>query len=319
VTDKTQKPPLAYFQWKHDLIAELRAGSHMAETGRGPVEYAVKGHDTPTVVGIHGGPGGYDQVFPLWSDITARGFSLLAWSRPGYLRTPLSTGYSFKAQADALAALLDYLDIERVGVLGFSAGGTCALMFAAYYPERVWALILESTVSQRYHFISQNNGAGQFFARMLFNDPAVWLYNQAAAYFPKLALKSMVRFESTLDNEAAERLLNDILRDRQQVSHLMELIKSMSPFSHRKKGLENDLAQLAAIDKLPLEDIRSPTLVIHGTDDGDVPLHQAQYTASMIPGAELFLVDGGFHILTLSDKADEIVEKRIDMLLRHVP
>ncbi|TFG27957.1 hypothetical protein EU528_11965 [Candidatus Thorarchaeota archaeon] len=43
-------------------------------------------------------------------------------SRPGYLRTPISTGVAFENQADAIAALLDELDIPQAAVLGASAG-----------------------------------------------------------------------------------------------------------------------------------------------------------------------------------------------------
>ena len=319
MTKKSQKPPFEYFQWKHDLIAELRAGSQMAPIDNGPIEYAIQGRNQPVVVGCHGGPGGYDQAFPLWSDIASNGFTLLSWSRPGYLRTPLSVGYSFKAQADALAALLDYLDIKQAAVLGFSASGPCAMFFAAYYPERVWALVLESAVTQAYRFIARDHLAEQFFARILFNDPAMWLYNQLAAYFPRYALKSLMMKESSLDNESVEAKLNHILQDSGKVSHLMELIKSMSPFSLRQEGLENDLSQLAVIDELPMEKIQAPTLVIHGTEDGDVPFCHAEFAASRIPLAELFPVPGGFHLLTLTDKAEEITARRLRMLLQHVP
>ena len=319
MTDKSQKIPFEYFQWKHDLIAELRAGSQVAKTKNGPIEYAIKGQAEPFVVGFHGGPGGYDQAFPLWSDITEKGFSLLSWSRPGYLRTPLSVGYTFKEQADALATLLEYLDIQQVAVLGFSAGGTGAIFFAAYYPDRVWALVLESAVTQYYRFVPRDRLTEQFFARILFNDPAVWVYNQIAAHYPKFALKSMMMKESSLDNEELNEALQHILQDPEKVSHLMEIIKSMSPFSLRKEGLENDLSQLAAIDGLPMEKIQAPALVIHGTDDGDVPFHHAEYAASKIRGAELFPVPGGFHILSLSDNILEIREKRLHMLMKHQP
>jgi pimeloyl-ACP methyl ester carboxylesterase len=321
VTENNHKPAFEYFQWKQDLAAELEAGSQVAETRQGPIEYAVKGegHGQPVVVGFHGGPGGYDQVFPLWEGVTRHGFSLLAWSRPGYLRTPLCVGCPFKAQADAVAALLDDLNIRRVGLIGFSAGGACAMLFAAHYPERVWALILESSVSQAYRFVSRDRITEQFFTRLLFNDPAVWLYNQLAAHYPEFALRSMLAKESILDREQAERLLNQILEDPDRVSHLMAIIKSMSPFSLRQKGLENDLSQLAAIDTLPLSDIKAPTLIIHATADGDVPFHHAEYAASKIPKAELAPVTGGFHILTLCDQAETVARKRVRMLLKHRP
>jgi pimeloyl-ACP methyl ester carboxylesterase len=41
------------------------------------------------------------------------------------------------AQADAFAALLDTLGLEKVDVIGFSAGTTSALQFALRHPNRV--------------------------------------------------------------------------------------------------------------------------------------------------------------------------------------
>ena len=41
------------------------------------------------------------------------------------------------AQADALAALLDALDIGQIDVIGLSAGATSALQLALRHPEKV--------------------------------------------------------------------------------------------------------------------------------------------------------------------------------------
>ncbi|MDY6796419.1 MAG: hypothetical protein SWK76_14260 [Actinomycetota bacterium] len=77
----------------------------------------------PQVLSVHGVPGGYDQAIMLGRPFTKNGFATICPSRPGYLRTPLSTGRTIEEQADAMAALLDYLELEKVGVVCCSAGG----------------------------------------------------------------------------------------------------------------------------------------------------------------------------------------------------
>ena len=72
-----------------------------------------------------------------------------ATDRPGYLGTPLGGNGSSEAQADVAAALLDALEVERVAVVGISAGGPGAIQFAARHPERTRALVLLSAVSRR--------------------------------------------------------------------------------------------------------------------------------------------------------------------------
>jgi pimeloyl-ACP methyl ester carboxylesterase len=43
-----------------------------------------------------------------------------------------------------------------------------------------------------------------------------------------------------------------------------------------------------------------PTLIVHGTDDVDIPFSQAQELASAIPHAELVAIDGAHHLSMLT-------------------
>src|SRR5262249_36370754 len=70
------------------------------------------------------------------------GVRTIAVSRPGYLRTPLSSGATFEQQADLFAALLDKLKIKRVVVLASSGGGYPGLQFALRHPDRCIALVM---------------------------------------------------------------------------------------------------------------------------------------------------------------------------------
>jgi 2-succinyl-6-hydroxy-2,4-cyclohexadiene-1-carboxylate synthase len=53
--------------------------------------------------------------------------------------------YSMENGVEDLAALLDYLEIGEVSVLGYSMGGRLALSFTVLQPARVRALLLESS------------------------------------------------------------------------------------------------------------------------------------------------------------------------------
>jgi hypothetical protein len=108
-----------YIRWKRDLIDELTTGSLLVATERGPIEYTIRGEDGPYIAVIHGGPGGYDQTSALFSELFGKGFRILSWSRPGYIRTPLNIGRTFEEQADALTSLLNALGIRQVVHLQF--------------------------------------------------------------------------------------------------------------------------------------------------------------------------------------------------------
>lgn len=104
-----------------DFRACLAETPRTVPTARGPVEYAERGHGEP-VLAVHGTRGGWDQGLVSCEFLSLNGFRVVAPSRPGYLGTPLSTGRTPAEQADALAALLDALALDRTMVLAGSAG-----------------------------------------------------------------------------------------------------------------------------------------------------------------------------------------------------
>jgi pimeloyl-ACP methyl ester carboxylesterase len=136
---------------------------------------------------------------------------------------------------------------------------------------------------------------------------------------PRLIGMSTIEMESSLDKDAAKRLMDSIMQDPRRVKVLTGLMKSMSPGELRQDGMENDVEQLEKVKDLPLKKIKAPTLIIHGTDDADVTVADAAFAANRIPNSRLYLVHGGFHVLALTDAMDTITEQRVLFLKRHAP
>lgn len=293
-----------WFGWEHDLVAELTAKSTLQKTAAGPIEFAMEG-DGPVVVGMHGAPGGYDQTFAHLGDLVPANFKLLGWSRPGYLRTPLDVGKTIEQQADALAALMDELGIKRAAIYGMSAGGPAALAFALRHPDRVWALVLECAITQHYA-LHPDSLTQKIFSKLMFNDFGMWLWDLFAKSSPKSTVRQLISMESSLTPKQAVELLDHIMEDPKKVEYAVDMIESTCPISLRKVGLHNDLEQCAALAYLPLQSLRCPTLIMHGTADSDVPIQHAEFVAAYVPGAEFCRVEGGFHLLKLSDQADNL-------------
>ena len=84
-----------------------------------------------------------------------------------------------------------------------------------------------------------------------------------------------------------------------------------------RAGFENDLARFAAIEQLPLEEIRCPTLICHGTCDGDVPFAHAEAAHRLIPDARLHGMENGWHLLRLCDGADEMIRTQLEFVQEH--
>src|SRR5690349_5199212 len=109
----------AFVAWRRRALALVLRGSMIAETGQGVVEFARAGSG-PTILQLHGGASGYDQALALSWDLHEAGFTVLTPSRPGYLRTPLTTGTTPEQAADSVAGLLDVLGIDRVCIMATS-------------------------------------------------------------------------------------------------------------------------------------------------------------------------------------------------------
>ncbi|WP_081916198.1 alpha/beta fold hydrolase [Saccharothrix sp. NRRL B-16314] len=117
------------------------------ELDRGVVEYRFDRRDAATVVVLHGGH--MNAGLALGEDVFAdAGYSVLVPSRPGYGRTPLSTGHTTAEFADVIPSLCDHLGITRVAaVVGISAGGPTAITTAARHPDLVERLVLQSALT----------------------------------------------------------------------------------------------------------------------------------------------------------------------------
>jgi pimeloyl-ACP methyl ester carboxylesterase len=174
------------------------------------------------VLHFHGGNVGHDGWF-LLEHLVSAGYRLLTPDRPGYLGTPLGDHGSPRAQADVAAALLDTLGIDRVAVVGLSAGGPAAIEFVLRHERRSEALVLLSAISRRTPLSQDqlNSPLGRLVMTRRFQDPAYFVINQAMKRMPKLALRDYVRTETTCDAGSGRHWIERILADPAQRRQVM--------------------------------------------------------------------------------------------------
>lgn len=265
--------------------------AQVVETAAGPMEYGERGQGSP-LLSVHGGPGGYDQGLGMAEFFRVNGFRIIAPSRPGYLGTPLDTGRTPEEQADALAALLDALKIEKCPVIGASAGGPPSYLLAARHPGRVSCLVEVDSVCLEY-----KPDVSPIQEKLFLTKAGLWLLGFFLDYFPESTVKNFLKTESTLDRQEIAARAREILEDEGKFAFLKFLMATMSQrFPERQDGVHNDLAQLAAITQLDLAPILCPTLIFHGTADKDVPPRHGEYAQAAIAASELYWIEGGSHI-----------------------
>ncbi|HET7714401.1 MAG TPA: alpha/beta fold hydrolase, partial [Bauldia sp.] len=120
--------------------ARVASGSTTMTTRHGVMEYAIEGEGPPLLM-IHGTGGGFDQGLAFARRLIAAGHRVIAPSRFGYLRSSFPADPSSENQADAFVDLLDALGIDKVPVVGGSAGAIPAAAFAIRHPDRCAALV----------------------------------------------------------------------------------------------------------------------------------------------------------------------------------
>jgi 2-hydroxy-6-oxonona-2,4-dienedioate hydrolase len=279
-----------YRRFQQDIgAARLRvsAGSTLATTACGPIEYSQLGHGKPLLV-VHGAGGGYDQGLLFARPLADRGFRVTAMSRFGYLRTPLPADASPRIQADAHASLLDELQIDRAIVIGASAGAPSAMQFAIRYPERCSALILLVPLTWKPDDVPDSAGRASRLAELILRS----LIGSDAVFWLTLNLARNAVVEKVLGTPPA--ILQEATPgERRRVD---ELLHSILPLSSRAAGLRNDALIAGSLTRYDLEAIRAPTLVVSVRDDLYGTFAGAQYTAQHIPGARFIGYERGGHL-----------------------
>ncbi len=285
-------------------LARVASGSRIVETAAGPIECAEAGEGPPVLV-VHGAGGGFDQGMELSRPLVDAGFRVVAPSRFGYLRTPLPSDGSPGAQADAHAALLDALAIDRAAVVGVSAGAPSAMQLALRHPGRVSALVL--LVPAAYPARVARTARGGMPERLsrsavlvldaaLRSDFLFWLLCRAARRTTARAVfatrPEVLAAASPEERARAERVMANLL-----------------PVSRRRPGLRNDAAVTGSLPRYEIERIATPTLVASVEDDLFGTWEGARYTAERVPGARFLGFASGGHLWVGHHRelADEVV------------
>jgi 2-hydroxy-6-oxonona-2,4-dienedioate hydrolase len=285
------------------FAAEQRVSgrSSTLQTPFGALEYAVEGSGT-LVLMIHGTGGGFDQGLRFASALKELGHKIVSPSRFGYLRSDFPADASLAHQADAFAILLDHLGIDRLAVIGGSAGALSAAAFALKYPDRCRSLVLLVPAANVSDKDPVEMGALQKLAvqALLNSDFAYWI---ALGTAPEKLVGTILATDPALLStvSATER------------ARAFAILTDMMPIHARTKGMMNDANQAGHPAKLNFSGLKMPVLIISAEDDRFGTAATARSIAALVPQAELTILPDGGHIWLGHDAA---VAGRIHAFLR---
>lgn len=274
----------AFREARDQATGRLFGHSTVIDSRAGALEYAMAGNGPPVMM-IHGTGGGFDQGLLFAAKLRQRGFSIVAPSRFGYLGSAFPDDASPVHQADALVDLLDHLGIERLPVLGGSAGALTAAEFALRHPDRcshLGLLVPAANLTNRdpVEFTPvQRLAVGV----VLGSDFAFWALS-------RLAPGQMMRMLLATD----PALLEAVSAEEQRRART--ILDQIFPISRKIDGLRTDGFWAGTPSPTAYEDIAVPTLILSCEDDLFGTAATARLLAERIPDADLSVYPTGGHI-----------------------
>lgn len=202
------------------------------------------------------------------------GLEAIAFDHRGMGHSAVVDGpFSIADLADDAVALLDALELDRVHVMGISMGGMVAQEIVLRHPDRVRALVLGCTYA---------GGEGS-----ALTDRAI------VAELTQLFMAGKVG-EAMSTGWGYNVSPDFVAQHPEAFAHIKAIAKELPG------RLDVMLAQVQAIGSHDtserLEDIRAPTLVIHGSADQILPVANGRAIAARVPGARLEIFDGVGHL-----------------------
>ncbi len=189
--------------------------------------------------------------------------------------------YTIGDMADDVIGLLDALGIQQAHFMGISMGGGILQALMLENPERVLSATLVMTACRP---LADHSGT----------DPAAAL----------ALVRSLLSYPQTLAEYQEAQVREHALWGSPGYPMPQEDIRDMAARAYAR-GVDADgrnrqiLAIGGAPDRRPaLRDVDLPCLVLHGTDDGLIPIDLGREIAAHIPHSEFHAIDGMGHIIT---------------------
>jgi pimeloyl-ACP methyl ester carboxylesterase len=262
-----------------------------------PAERSARDAEERVVVLCHSAPGaGIFNPDPF--ETRLRNVRLLSVDRPGYGgSTPVAGQWATVASAaDDIAAVLDSLGVERVGVAGWSAGGRVALALAARRPDLVDRLAVLGTPAP--------------------DAEIPWIAREQREELERLrglapdevhaALSERLDSLVPDDPHAPERLWllgtgsadEHALRTDGVAGRLTEMLRAA--FVQGARGLAADIAGYSLQPwGFEPEEVQAETLLLYGSQDALADPRHGHWWQSRLPNARLHIAPGAGHLLVV--------------------
>lgn len=228
-----------------------REASQFVEAG-GLTWHVQRGGQGPVLLLLHGTGAATHSWRGLWP-LLAPHFTLVAPDLPGHGFTQTPRDLSLLGMANAVAALVDKLGIEPVGIVGHSAGAAVAVRMAL--DGRVQPQLIVGIGGALLPFPGPAAMLFPAIAKLLFLNPVVPQLFMLTAGFPGELRRFLARSTGSEIDSAGALFYGRLFRSREHVSATLGMMAAWDLVA-----LERDI---------PLLDTH--LLLLHGEEDKAVP------------------------------------------------
>lgn len=253
--------------------------SELASHDGGRLAVRVMGEGARTFVLSHGWTNEARIWGPVATRLVVRGHRVAVYDQRGHAGSTAGTdGLTMSALAEDLATVLRHLDAKEAVVVGHSMGGMTAQALLVERPEvvkeHVGAVVLVSTACEKVGGRAALDGLA---ARALVSPT----FDRALA-----------------SRRLGARLVRGTVGRAAVASHLEAVRETLAATSPETRT--GFLAAMRAMDfSAALASIDLPVLVVVGSRDRLTPPAQSRRLAELLPGAELHVIEGAGHMLSL--------------------
>jgi pimeloyl-ACP methyl ester carboxylesterase len=200
------------------------------------------------------------------------------------------TTYRCDRQVDDVEALRTHLDLDRIDLLGHSAGASLAVLYAARYPERVKRLVLV-TPSPRPVAVDVTDLDRRQVAERRHGEP--WYPNAYAAFERVWSGSGTDADWSAIEPFTCGRWDADV---HEYLDRSARQKNQQAAAAYYADGATDPPATRASLRALA-----APVLVIAGEYDVALPPHRAAEYAALFPRADLSVQPGAGHYPWIDD------------------
>lgn len=252
--------------------------------------------DGPVILLIHGTAAWSGLWRETMAPLAEAGYRCIAIDIPpfGFSERPPAPLYGNADQAKRIVALMDALGIERAILLGHSFGGGATLETALTIPDRIDALVLADVGGLNLNLQPAPNTQNPSAMQMFLGTPALRNPLLATTVTNPLFTKTLISAMLLDPADATEeriKILQEPLVLQGATNTLGDWLQAV--LGPQEISLTSDPANY--------QSLTMPALILWGDRDTVIPLKEGEYLQSILPDAELVVMQGVNHIPHVED------------------